>query len=370
MGKNITKTAQNCSINFLRFMLIMIICYLHQTHQELVKYSTAYYDPRLNLAGMGVECFFIMAGYFLFFTKKDTLTYIKDRIIRLWPLMALSLGIAGLMRTFHLTKAYLRFDDLMTLLFLQTTGVSQGAGMNGVAWFVCILFWVSILFILIKKIPNNLARNLITIVLIIWSFIMIWLPGGDIMYSDPRGFSPYLGGFFSIFLMRGIYSVGVGFLLGAIQENEIWTNQNKKNMTLFEVILFVILVYFLLGAYGYLPLYINNILIMTLFSMLFILFINQAGYLSSKFLNHKIFNLLGAWSYAIYIMQNVMFFLTRYLATYPKIHNIIMNHPKFTITISMLMYLIIGILSYYLIEFILFSIKKITIFFSKKQLNA
>ena len=61
---NIHKT-QNCSVNFLRFALIMIICYLHQMHQELSQYSSVYSDYRLNLAGMGVECFFIMAGYFL-----------------------------------------------------------------------------------------------------------------------------------------------------------------------------------------------------------------------------------------------------------------------------------------------------------------
>ena len=44
--------------------------------------------------------------------------------------------------------------------------------------------------------------------------------------------------------------------------------------------------------------------------------------------------------------------MTRYFATKPQILHIIQNNPKITITISLLLYILIGIVSYYFIKFL------------------
>ena len=333
----------NYSVDFLRFLLVMAICYVHQMHQELAVYSPIYIDAKSHLLGLGVECFFIMSGFFLFFEKQLSIySYACSRFIRLWPLLALSICIPAFI--FGIEK-----EDVYTLLFLQGTGISQGCRLNGVAWYVCVLFWCSLFYFGVKKIPYKQLQLFFVGIVVAASFAMLWGGSkGDLIYSDPRGFSPKGG--ISIMLLRGIFAMGVGFLFGLMQAGERWGYNNKRSMTFFEISILAVFLLFYFRAFGYFSLKISYCVVMAFFSMLFLLFYNNAGYISSRLLNLKIFNLLGKYSYAIYITQNCMFFVSKQLAANSEMLYIIQNYPKTTKIIFMLLYIVNGIVFYYIAQ--------------------
>ena len=147
---------QNCSVNFLRFLFTFGICFMHLVCQVISPYI-AYPLNYGNFAApsYAVELFFIMAGFFLYFNRKSLEEYISSRIIRLWPLLFFSTIVAGLLRTFHISGQSLSFDDILNCLFLQGTGLMQGGAANGPAWFVGVLFWVSVIYFYFKRTLNS-----------------------------------------------------------------------------------------------------------------------------------------------------------------------------------------------------------------------
>lgn len=95
--------------------------------------------------------------------------------------------------------------------------------------------------------------------------------------------------------------------------------------------------------------YSSYLIAMGLFLIVFFLFFNNLGYFSSNVLNRKIFNILGACSYAIYMMQNVVFFIIDYCL---RTHENLIPHTNWVITVSMILFIAVGIISYYLVDFI------------------
>ncbi len=94
---------------------------------------------------------------------------------------------------------------------------------------------------------------------------------------------------------------------------------------------------------------------MIAFSVLFLMYINKWGILSSKILNKKIFGVLGLYSYAIYIMQAVpLFSFLKYIST-PVVKNFISVYPIYAAVIMMIIIISTGILSYKIVNFISFN---------------
>ena len=350
---------QNSSINFLRFLFTAGICFMHLVCQVITPYiSSPFSYNNFGAISFCVEMFFIMAGYFLFFSHEPLVNYIKKRIIRLWPLLAFSTAVAGILRTFYISLISLSIDDIWNLLFLQGTGLFQGGATNGPAWFVGVLFWTSLIYFMLKTLMNNKYFIIFTILLIITGLCLLWLPPGDIIFTKIREFTPIGGGWISIMLLRGIIAVGIGCLLGKLQEYFLQHNNIKEFlsshkfksfMSFLEIILFISLCFTL--VFGSLIKLIETYFIsIFLFISIFFMFINNLGFFSSLVLNKKIFNTLGKYSYSIYIMQNVVFYIIDYcLRTY----SILTFHPYFVIIISMVLFLCVGISSYYIVNLIL-----------------
>ena len=348
---------QNSSINFLRFLFTVGICFMHLVCQVITPYI-AKPLPYNNFGAISfcVEMFFIMAGYFLFFSNNSLKKYILKRIARLWPLLAFSTIIAGILRTFHISMTSLTLGDIWNLLFLQGTGLYQGCATNGPAWFVGVLFWVSLVYLLLKIKLSDKNLALITSFIIAISIFLLWLPKGDIIFTNARGYSPIGGGWISIMMLRGFIAIGLGVLLGIFQKYTVSNlkfqhlqnlSKSKIVFTAIEIILFICLCKNLIFGYNSIKLICLYFISLILFSMMFFLFIGNLGYFSSIILNKKIFNTLGNYSYSIYIMQNVVFYIIDYcLKTYP----ILTFHPYFVIIISMLLFLSIGIGSYYIVN--------------------
>lgn len=338
------------SIEFLRIYMCLIICFGHLLNLILVQLDRAYEILHINCYFLCVEAFFIISGFFLCLSKKSLKDNIKSRFITLWPLYAFSIAVAGILRTFHVHYYSLSLGDLWNLLFLQGTGIYQGCGLNGPAWYICVLFWCSLLFLIIKKSSIKKQITFVSLISLI-SLILLWVPKSDIIYSNTRGFIPHT--IISVMIARGLASMGIGYLFGCIQKHilslEKYKSLLKNNKFIFTILEGVLLICFSwIIFYGYTTLsLINNYFIL----LLLLLFVNNVGYVSSKLLNKNLITFCGKYSYSIYIMQNVVFFIILALAKCNM--NIVNNHRIFTIIFCMLLFVIVGITAFYIVNYIL-----------------
>ena len=203
---------QNCSVNFLRFLFTFGICFMHLVCQVISPYI-AYPLNYGNFAApsYAVELFFIMAGFFLYFNRKSLEEYISSRIIRLWPLLFFSTIVAGLLRTFHISGQSLSFDDILNCLFLQGTGLMQGGAANGPAWFVGVLFWVSVIYFYFKRTLNSKLFITLMTVMVVIGLVIFGTTGKANPFENVRSFIiPAWGGGALYDDVTWIYSNGYG----------------------------------------------------------------------------------------------------------------------------------------------------------------
>ncbi len=361
---------KNYSIDFLRIYMCILICFMHLCNQVLYPFNNNYGIPCINAIGLCVECFFIMSGFFLCLSKKSLKENTLGRIIRLWPLLAFSTIIAGILRLFHISRISLTFEDIQNLLFLQGTGILQGGATNGPAWYVGVLFWVCLALYIIKVKTSILKQFLIIATITISSFLLLWLPPGDIIYNRVRDFVPYT--IISVMLARGFAAIGLGYLLGVLQKTFFIKTYNfqfnvykKLIFTFVEITLLVLFTLVMLKGYTSIPLIYNYFLTLIIFSIMLIIFFNNLGYLSSRVLDNKLVQIGGGDSYSIYIMQNVVFSIISYLV----MHNIefINNNIWQTILYSMLLFIFVGIISKHIVDYIIKSVSEIVLKYKEKK---
>ncbi len=348
---------KNYSIQFLRFLFVLAICLGHLLWvtycatiegQSLLKFVC-------RNCFIANEFFFIVSGYFLYFSAKPVEAFVKERLIRLWPMLAFSIGACGLLRTFHISGQSLNFSDLATLFLLQGTGVSQTPGVNGPAWFICVLFWCSIIFYIMLRIIKRKTTKIITLLLIFipsfWGFIMN-------LSVDSRGF---VCTFISILMLKGLSLVALGIMLGAANEYlnksniSKFLNYDKINSTLkvlYSIIEFTLAFVIIRYLFFYTKLphcnELDVVLVIVAFVMMFLMFSNKAGVLSAKILNHKFMDFLGSKAYAIFIMQNFVFLLINN----DKLQQLlkpIETRPLYII-LWLAVFILVGLVSYYLVE--------------------
>lgn len=359
---------RNCAIDFLRIYMCILICFLHLCNQVLYPFNNTYGIPNINSIGLCVECFFIMSGFFLFLSKKTFKENTIARVVRLWPLLAFSTLLAGVLRLFHISGISLSFDDVLNLLFLQGTGILQNGATNGPAWYVGVLFWVSLVYCIVKS-KFSIRKQIIIIgSSVVIGMLLLWIPQGDIIYNKVRGFVPHTK--LSVMVVRAFIAIGLGYILGYVQKhivekNDLFSNlqtYQKYLFTIIEIFFFLAFTFLMFQGYTSFALIYNYYLTLFIFIFIFILFFNRVGYLSSKILNNKLGEIAGNYSYSIYIMQNACFFIITYLAS--RNIDFININKIFTISFSMFLFILMGILSKcivdYTVKYITFIYKRIT----------
>ena len=355
MKKVIKKTNNyNYSIQFLRFIFAIFLCLAHTvTVTALANYEQyTKIAPHVFGSFLAVAYFFIMSGFFLTFAlKKNVEDFVVSRIIRLWPVLAFSILAMALFGPLHIEHTILRSEDIATLLFLQGTGISQEGNLNGVAWFTCILFWTSLIyFILLKILKKDLliaiVVSLITILTGTLFILNFSLPIRDIIF-----------GFVSIMMLYGLFCIGIGILASLFNKNILQKYINNISYDkspgylkiIFSILEFSILAYlcfFSLIKCNIFPYPANPILPILLFTILMLLFINKIGILSARILNNKLSSFLGNKSYSIYMMQTIVFVIINKM---PPPRTTLPN-TIFVLIYTTLLYLIIGFMTYYLVE--------------------
>lgn len=336
------------SIEFIRFLFAIIICYHHLIiglSKFYVDNSLIIYLKNLTYGGLGVDFFFIIAGFFLYFSLSKTnnlLDFAIHKIKRLWPVLAFSTIVAAcLAPNVHVSQV------ILNLLFLQNIPLSKYPHFNIVAWFVSSLFWVSIFYAgIVKSFSKKISIYIIGVITFI--FFNLYFSGFGAGRVEKVIFPFLTSG-----MIRGVGGVGFGYLLADFYVNikdsvTNYISQNNKFIvicfTFLEVILFVFIILALLFSNVYI---INRFVLIIAFVLFFLLLLFNIGYFS-QFLSNDFSVGCGRYSYSIYLMQSSYNACAR--RTLWLNEQFINEHIILFIILNILLYILLGIIVYYCIE--------------------
>lgn len=161
-----------------------------------------------NEGRASVEIFFMLSGFFLCYTigyQKSFQNFALKKVIRFLPLMLFGQIVCDLISLEFDFQSYLSL-----MFFLPSTGLTNyDVWSIGAAWYVCILFWVSIFyFYLIKTQPLKTVNLIIGIV----TFVSL------IVYNNwVDRIEPWL---FPNSLLRGLICTGIGHFLALVYKEK------------------------------------------------------------------------------------------------------------------------------------------------------
>lgn len=340
------------NVDFLRFILAVQIVVRHQ----ICKWAglndfTALAASKFNLWSIAVEFFFIIAGFFIFFSIKketDTMDFTKKRFLRLAPLVWFLVIISAIISPIINVK--FSFDgNILTIPLMHSIGFTPtsttGGTINGTIWFVSVLFWCSVFYFYIYKIFDKKYLNIIIASITIFSY-------GVIMNCNHFKFDIITKNIFyfcNTGVLRGLAGLGVGYFLAMLYKSGFLQNCTKKMqifISLLEISLIGFFTYFL-----FLTPKLPGKTAMTYivcFSTLFYLFLVKQGIIS-KLLNNKYLAELGKYSYSIYIIHSAVLCTILHTLFLPNLH-FVQSHMILCFWGELLLTIIIGITTYYLVE--------------------
>ena len=335
------------SIEFIRFLLSVIIIYYHVLHSNIIPYTSGQkkYIILQNwsaYAGLGVECFLIIGGYFLYKSykkneEKSVLQFAIDRFFRLWPAYAVYtvLSMVFMGQTIY--------SGIYDLFMLRATGISQEY--KGIVWFIGPFYWCSVfLYALFKSLPEK-SKGLVLSLMVYFCYVINfnYLHGGvgrEVIWN-----------FLSLAMLRVFGGLALGGIIAMFLENlEKYIKETSKSFGYYVIISVIevgtflfLLSYFLTGIKKD-----KSVLIVIIaFLILFISMLKGNGVLT-KVLNFSILGNLGKYSYSMYVFQQFSFFILK--KTLWKYETFLYEHTLWATALSTLCSVGIGILFYYLVE--------------------
>ena len=354
MQANLKKNGKYYNIEAIRFLFSVLIIYYHIFHSNIMNFTggSAFYSrlkESSDYAGIIVECFFILSGFFLYYSycknpSKSAGQFVFDKFSRLWPVFF----VATVAETFFYEAEI--YPLFLNLLFLQSIGISPIV--RGINWYVSSLFWVLIFyFVLLKYTKNKKKLNIFIGVIVYFSYMILLSAfnggfGREVVY-----------GVFSGALLRALAGVGLGYLIAVCAENvrNMPSVRNFKpsavqNILITAVISLCELAFFALLLVHFLykeKAYEKQFIVVILYSGLLLCMLTEKGILS-RLCNNKIIGSLGKYTYSIYIMQQTSFYILQ--RTLWKNTDFVQNHALRCIAVSVLFSVVLGIAVYYIIE--------------------
>lgn len=352
----INKKERFKNVDFFRFLFAIIILLYHfgtspGSFGILLKQDSSTFQNIYILFHNGFICvdfFFLISGFFLFKSIKpsnDTIYFIKSKIIRLVPLIWFSIVIYAIFSVFIKNFNFQINNNLLSIFLLDQIGFNKCVSCTPQAWFVSSLFWVSLFYFYLNKIFDKKYLNII-----IW--FLVTISTSFIINCNYPGFASNVKNsqiFINQGIMRGISGIGLGYFILMLYNSNFLKKVNIKNriiITGLEIYLAGFLVYYLVIS-GKTPgncyfLYIIN------FAILFYLLLIKQG-LISKLLDNNISEVLGKWSYSIYIMHIMIRNIMNCTIIYPH-KEFVLAHPIFIFSSGIVIAVIVGILTYYFFE--------------------
>lgn len=277
-----------------------------------------------NAGGLAVELFFIISGFLFCLTyKQQTTTYdfIVKKLIRFLPLLFFTDIILLFFTKFNLSML---FDDVF--LLTQTGLTNHVLGYNHPAWFICILFWVLLLFFYLRK---NVSENSANITLFIVMLLSLYM---------------YVNHLDSFRVFRGMSAISIGYFCALIAKDikqRFRTEKISKLFSILEISIFSFLTYSLFN---------KNILnltqLMFIMGALCILFYLKKGVLST-WLNKPVFSQISKYVFPVFITHSLVYYKRLPIFTY--INNMFQNPiAKYSVLICTSWFL--AIILYYIIQ--------------------
>lgn len=356
VGENMNRTSKSkmYNIEFLRFIFSVIIVYYHILHSNIMNYTggASIYErlnDMCNYANIIPAAFFVLSGYFFFVSYKSKpqmsikeFTY--NKIARLWPVLAFSFVIGILFFD------YSPYSSFLNILFLQCIGISLDYA--GITWYVSPMFWALIFYYALLKIfKDNKKINFLICIIVYFSFTYnINCLGGGFGRAT-------VNNFISLGLLSGLAGVGFGYLIGVSIDNisNLEYVKNFKPNKLQSVFITLVISVVELACFAYMiyysvfssDTYKNIFFNIFVFSVLMICMITGKGLLS-RITNNKYIGFVGKYSYSIYIMQQISFYILQ--RTLWQNTDYVQHHAYRCLAISVAFSVLVGVVVYYVIE--------------------
>ena len=342
------------NIDFLRCILCISVLIVHFRKVLLINpdfKNIILYKLLLEIRGnsLCVDCFFMLSGFFMFLTTdfgQTIINFVRKKLVRLLPLVIFAaipslLGYCIYKQTFTFI-----FDDIWILFMLQCVGFTRKIITLGNTWFVSVLFWVSCFYFYLFKIINKKIFNIIVASIVYFCYVF-YVNSYLVNYKSPF----YTFGIFNYGVIRGLAGIGLGYFIYTLCQSiakksaaDIIPTSKKILYTIIETILLIfILVNLIFGniTFG------NHLLIVLSFLFIIILFLMKNGYISN-FLDKKVFQILGHYTYSIYITHIIVRDFCKYIVY--KHPGITFSHPVLCVIGTMITVVAVGIFGYHFIE--------------------
>ena len=173
------------NIEFLRIIGCISIVLIHTCRFEYLSGTFPdidFYRYLQKITSNGqkaVDLFFMLSG--LFFSlkldlKKTCFTFIKHKVVRLYPTFIFMLTLSFIFSLFHIVD-FKFYDTVFALLGLTGTSLvlSHGTAELSIYWYVSAMLWVLLLFFYLRKYFDQKVIDLIIAVSIVFSYSFIIL---------------------------------------------------------------------------------------------------------------------------------------------------------------------------------------------------
>ena len=344
------------NIDFLRFLFSIFIVLFHFATIGFLSLKSipvfASLSQDFRASSICVEFFFVISGFFFYLfldVNKSLGEFIKQKVIRLWPVLFFTVCMFFIAYVFKLVQFY-KYDNILALLFLNGIGFNYGHPYNGLgnvhpSWYISALFWSLLLYFYLFK-YCDIKKVFFVIIIFIYLGLRIQnlkIAGVNvelvniIFYSGVR---------------RSLSCIGIGIFIAyfykkAYQDIIKWTPTKISKIVLTSLECGTL--YWILSL-----LWNNNIstknivVILLMFLLLLGLFICKKGYLSCL-LNNKLSKNLGKYSYSIYVTHAFVLEICRN-HLYVTDNVWVISNPLPSLFIPTLISILLGIVTYELIE--------------------
>ena len=298
-------------IEFLRFFFMIWICLTH------IRTFVPAFD--LKGAGIAVEFFFIISGFFLYRTFRSrnypVLGFARNRFSRLYPVylfgVILSTIISYADQAFEGTfipMSVLCSEAIPEILMIQCTGSFSSGLANAPSWFVSVLFFGTLLIYAMLKYNEKLTTHILLPVFVIGFYTLITgkgIPITDLYYVRPELPVCTIGPLF-LPLGRGIAATSIGVLMGYA-----WRGSGHDwgwNSRIHDLL--ALLSFALICLYFFIP-WKNDALMLVPTTILASCVINPVSGFNKVF-RHRIWGFLGGLSYGMLMLHIPVRFLINF----------------------------------------------------------
>lgn len=338
------------NIEALRFLFILsvIACHLNQGITNVID-NPIYknFCAFTHWSWLPVDFFFIISGFFLFGNINYSQSFISFAIKKLKRLMPTVLGVLLITFIVSLFTPYnwVKHENLFTILNIQNVGLTFQNGNIPPSWFVSSLFWGMCFYFYLGKIVSQKMFNFVTACLIFICYaIFIHVP------NSWNVLNYYY--FINIGMVRALAGIGLGYFVRMLYNDYAEVLKSQFNTLKFKIIFSALEIYLFFTLFYYLCFHAssyNNVLFeVIIFLLLFICFLLHKGILS-KLLENNVSSFLGKFTYSIFLSHYLIKDLWN-IYIMNKCQHFVIYHPIINIVCIFIVSIIVGMLTYYLIE--------------------